>query len=69
MTQLKECPFKHRSSSVRVNWWMGIYLNSIKVYHVHCSICGATGPEKKTERGAIDAWNRRTNPTPQTDKE
>lgn len=29
-------------------------------YQVHCYMCGAKGPVKGTEKGAIDAWNKRS---------
>lgn len=30
------------------------------LFQVHCYMCGAKGPVKGTEKGAIDAWNKRS---------
>lgn len=57
MSELRECPFCDHLGAVPAcadtrdgrEWW------------AVCSnwLCEATGPERKTKRGAIAAWNRR----------
>lgn len=55
--ELKPCPFKHRKSLPLV------MMNGKDGYWVACQVCHAWGPLCATERGAKNAWNRRTEPT------
>lgn len=51
--KLKPCPFCGRENLIII---FDDYNNSA----VFCNKCGAEGPLKGTEEGAIEAWNRRT---------
>lgn len=57
--EIKPCPFCGRSAEVEdiLSWGM-----ASPAHYVACASlrCRGNGPERKTIRGAIAAWNRRT---------
>ena len=67
MTELKPCPFCHRSQNLSVEAFEPIerYIDgepdgTIPIWHVYCGYCGATGPEALLNReDAVTKWNRR----------
>ena len=58
--ELKACPFCGRSTYVEVREFEDTdYVPSKYLAWVICQNCFATGPEKGTREGAIEAWNAR----------
>lgn len=61
-SELKPCPFcgKNELTMGRsfVSGNKGKYKNQ---YYIVCSICDSKGPNWHTEKGAVNAWNRRVN--------
>jgi len=51
--KLKKCPFCGEKEEIYQDRYRGGYWN------VHCLMCGASGPNHKTEVAAIKAWNGR----------
>jgi len=60
MEKLKDCPFcghKLRESNI------SHYNLAGKRYYIVCPKCACHGPNVRSEKGAIEAWNKR-HPTP-----
>lgn len=62
---LKPCPFCDWPIPPIVRWDMRNFRQRGRHCRVEC-FCGAKGPERESEREAIDAWNRRRAETGET---